>query len=197
MKLPTEPAGRERYWAELRAMDPQEVCQRAQIDHQNGCYRVRFLNETGIIDPEAEKVFAEGDSEKEADYSLLALLYLLRVQDIPLEKKWISEKGLRGGVLFFQGPHALPTEGLADRFGGDALGFLKAAAKIGGRSVNFGDAAAEFTVLPRIPLVCVLWLQDDEFPAQINYLFDASTSDQLPLDVILDMVNKVSNRLTV
>ena len=197
MKLPTEPAGRERYWAELRAMDPQEVCRRAQIDHQNGCYRVRLLNETGIVNPEVEKVFAEGDMDREVDFSLLALLYLLRARDIPLEGKWISEKGLRGGELFFRGPHALPSEGLADRFGGDALGFLEAAAKIGGRSVNFGDAAAEFTVLPRIPLVCVLWLQDDEFPAQINYLFDASTSDQLPLDVILDMVNKVSNRLTV
>ena len=196
MKVSVEPAGRDRYWNELRDMDPKDVCRRALVSFRDECYRVPFLNEEFLVDAKSQTVTPAGNTGKETDCSLLSLLYLLRSREIPTEGKWISEKGLRGGELFFRGPHALPTEQLADQFGDDRIGFLNSAANIGGKSVNFGDAGAEFLVLPRIPLVCVLWTLDDEFPAQINYLFDATTSDQLPLDMILDMVNRVGDRLT-
>lgn len=194
MKVPVEPDGRDRYWEELRAMEPRLVCERGLVSFRDGRYRIPFLDEIFVVDPDNQTVLSAGNGN-ETDCALLSLFYLLRARNIPIEGDWVSEKGLRGGELFFRGPHALPSENLSRIYGDDVAGFLSMAKKIGGKSVNYGDAAAEFAVLPRVPLTCILWAGDDEFPAQVNYLFDVTTSDQLPLDMVLDLVHKVARRV--
>ncbi len=67
---------------------------------------------------------------------------------------------------------------------------------LGGTKVEeYGDIALEFMALPRIPVVCVLWAEDEEFPARVSFLFDPSIESFLPLDVILALVRSVVKRL--
>ena len=61
--------------------------------------------------------------------------------------------------------------------------------------MDFGDASLRLQPLPRVPLVCILWEEDDEFPARVSYLFEATTDAQLPVDVILGMVKCVGLEL--
>ena len=65
---------------------------------------------------------------------------------------------------------------------------------LGGKRINYGDAALEFRALPRVPLSCVLWAADEEFPAGVNFLFDPTIESHFPLDVILALVHSVVRR---
>ena len=64
------------------------------------------------------------------------------------------------------------------------------------RHEHLGDAALELQPLPRVPMVCVLWQADEEFPGRASFLFDSTAASQLPLDVILDLTHRTVDRLT-
>ncbi|HEC62301.1 MAG TPA: DUF3786 domain-containing protein, partial [bacterium] len=121
--------------------------------------------------------------------------YLLQARDIFLQDKWISERDIPGGSLFFQGPHRLPDNILCTRFGNDLSAFTQACQSLGGLPLAFGDSSFVLQVLPRIKLGCVLWTADDEFPARFSYLFTPCIQQHLPLDVIFALANVVTDGL--
>jgi len=178
-----------RYLDELTALEPAEVCARtaATWDPERRVYSVAALGGPVEVDAARRSVARPGPAGAEPVslwLALTVLFYLLRGQDLPLEGRWISEKELPGGTMFFQKTHALPLDLVAERFGADREGFLATGGALGGAAVEEGDAAVEFPVLPRVPVRVVLWLADAEFPADARMLFDASLEQHLPLDVI-------------
>ncbi|MGQ9629262.1 MAG: DUF3786 domain-containing protein [bacterium] len=183
-------------WEDLRDLEPKDVCGRASVRFDEaGFYSVDFMGRKYRVFPGEERV--EGDDlASDPDFKLLLLSYLIRAQDAPLAGRWVSEKGLREGSTFFQGPHKLPVDPLIERFGGDPEGFLRAGAALGGKKMEYGDAAMEFLALPRVPIACVLWVGDEEFPARATFLFDPSIDLHLPLDVVLALVRSVVRKLT-
>ena len=49
--------------------------------------------------------------------------------------------------------------------------------------------------LPRVPVACVLWVEDEEFPARVSFLFDPSIESHLQLDVVLALVRCIAKNL--
>jgi hypothetical protein len=121
--------------------------------------------------------------------------YLLRAQDIPMACEYIIGNQLTDGDFFFKGPHALPDWKIKKCFAKDARAFLERGKRLGGVPVSFGDAALEFLVLPRIRIAYVLWVEDEEFPARAQILFDATADRHFALDVVWAMCNHVTNKL--
>lgn len=187
----------EKQWQDLQDLDPHSVCRRAVVnfDQQENCYTITFIdreyrffvNQKQVEGPDGEHDGLAGDDE----FILLILTYLLSAQEVPLVGNWVSEKDLQGGSLF-KGPHLLPVQPLIQSFGKDPQKFLDLGIALGGRSVTeYGDASLKFQALPRIPLTCILWAEDDEFPARVSFLFDPSIESHLPLDVVLALVRSV------
>jgi hypothetical protein len=54
----------------------------------------------------------------------------LETKNIPLEKKTVSEKELKGGEMFFCGPHALSTQGIIKKFGNNPEGMVAVGVKL-------------------------------------------------------------------
>ncbi len=52
----------------------------------------------------------------------------------------------------------------------------KAALKLRGKLLGTGDAAAELSYFPYIPITCILWRGDEEFPAEASVLFDETAN---------------------
>ena len=129
------------------------------------------------------------------DFQLLIISYLLYAQNIEPLGKWISEKDVKGGSLFFRGPHALPSIPLERTFGDNGELFRDKAQALGGQKQEFGDISMSFTVLPRISMTIVIWLKDEEFPARATFMFDSTIDSHLPLDVISAMVQSVTGKL--
>ena len=54
--------------------------------------------------------------------------------------------------------------------------------RMGGESLELGDAAYVFRALPQLPLAVVWWAGDEELSAEASVLFDATVGHYLPTD---------------
>ncbi len=186
----TSPWG-EKLWKQLKNSISEDICHKTGAEYANGWYSIVFMNSLYHCDPVSEKITSplKDALVSYPEFELLLGSYLTYALNIPRRGKWISEKELPAGSTFFKGPHRLPDSEMIQLFGRDRNTFIETGTRLQGTRLEFGDASFEFQLFPRVPLACILWTEDDEFPARINYLFDASLGQMLPLDVILALVN--------
>jgi len=183
-------------------MAPDDVCRRAGVeyDRETGCYYVPLLNRLVRVDPGARSVewgdgAVEGERPPGFTVALVAVVYLLEAKDLPPAGEWVTGGMLPAGAFFFRGLHAIPTAEVAQRFGDDPGGLLAAGARLGGKTVDVGDACVELEALPRVPMRVVLWTGDDEFPSRATMLFDRLVDAHLPLDALLSLAGYVVSAL--
>jgi hypothetical protein len=115
---------------------------------------------------------------------LSILLYLTSAKNIPFSGRLVQPVNLKGGHIFFRGTHILPLDKLALKYGNDAGGFLKRGTALGGRQMNHGDVSVQLFPFPRIPVVVILWQEDEEFPPRTDLLFDSTCEFHLALDIL-------------
>jgi hypothetical protein len=183
-------------WVQLRKKNPEEICYRALVHHdpQKG-FSLPFLNQTFQILPRKQTIiplYRHAPQMKSFELDLIILTYLLRAKPIDLSGEIVNEKQIPGGETFFRGPHRLYTRPMEELFGQDHDTFLLAGKKLHGEVKKLGDAAICLPMLPRVPVTLILWLKDDEFPAEVKVSFDSTISRHLPLDVIWAMINVLS-----
>ncbi len=61
---------------------------------------------------------------------------------------------------------------LISMFGNDPGFMAKAGTKLNGKAIQTGDAAVELSYFPCMPITCILWKGDEEFPPEASVLFD-------------------------
>lgn len=192
---PGAPELEPRLWDALRQAEPREVASRtiAEFDPEKNVFAVPFLNGVILCRPETEQIEAvgcPGDFSRDFQLGLAVLHYLLYGRNKPRADKWVSEKDLPGGSLFFTAAHALPLGPLVTAFDGRP-GLLDGAAKsIGGERTDTAGISYRFRVLPRIHFLLIYWERDDEFEPSCHLLFDETIVSHLSsLDLIWALVN--------
>ena len=191
------------YWEKLGNLRPSEVCERTEALYRSDKtgYVLPFLNERHLVIPgqrEIMRVRPDETLETEAltmDGYLLFLFYLIEAKTVEPKRRWVSEKDLRGGEMFFRGPHSLPLAELAEKYGNNPARFVEAGKRLGGVEMLYGDKAFGLDVFPKILLVYVLWTGDEEFSPRIQVLFDETIQEHFSLDVIWCAVSEVNRRL--
>ncbi|HSJ53380.1 MAG TPA: DUF3786 domain-containing protein, partial [Anaerolineae bacterium] len=109
--------------------------------------------------------------------------------------RWIAFRNLPGGLGYDAAFQARANLRLARAFGSERAAFEAAARSLKGESLSFGDASFLFRMLPRLWLAVVLYLADDEFPANANVLFDAAASHYLPTEDLAVLGGLLAGRL--
>ena len=191
-------SGEEKAWGVLKELNPAEVCRNAiaEYDEATGVYLLKSFGMDLSVDPEKRIVYTnapEGDLllKRLGYFSILSILfYLTSSRDIPLSGKLVQPANLKGGQIFFRGSHVLPLDNLASKYGTNPEGFLKRGMELGGKQVSYGDASVQLFPFPRIPVVVILWREDEEFPARADLLFDSSCEFQLALDILWSVAMK-------
>ncbi len=188
-----------RFFQELAAMDPDEVCRNAicEFDPERRAYKIEAWGQDCEVFPDRGEIRPATPPLPPVgvEFGLAILFYLMRAGDLPVAGEWISEKDLPGGVTFFRGPHAVPARLIAERFTEDIDGFRAACEELGGAPVDLADAAYSFRFLPRVPVAVLFWRADEEFDAEARLLFDRTISEHLPIDVIFGLSEEVCFRL--
>ena len=184
-------------WEALSQADPGAVERRTGAHYQAGAYTLPFLNRKLTVHPVQRLVQIHGQSQEELEFQLCltALLFLLKVDAAQLPSRQVSPKEYKGGVVFFQGPHALPTARLEERFGSNRELFLSVGRSLGGIEIDRGDGAVVLTAYPNIRLEVILWLGDEEFPPQVILTAPAALERFWPLDAIWALLNVVTREL--
>lgn len=187
--------------ASLPGIDPGAVTARAAVSFEGeaqgpGRFLVPFFGRLHEIRWPSAGVRRVADGQ-DADVAtrLLLLHYLLTADGTPMASKWITFRQLPGGLGYdaaFQGRANLR---LARTFGHDLAAFEAAAAALGGERLEFGDAAFNFRILPRVWLAVILHLADEEFSANASVLFDASAHHYLPTEDLAVLGGMLASQL--
>ncbi|KXS56470.1 MAG: hypothetical protein AMR96_02505 [Candidatus Adiutrix intracellularis] len=128
---------------------------------------------------------------------LVLLTYLIHAQsNLGLAGHMVTSRELKGGEMFFKGPHALTTDPVTKRFGSNPTGFTTRAGTMGLAPEVLGSGTAvRGLILPKIAIGLILHQADEEFPAELTYTFDAYTHYHLPLDGLWAMINVLAAEL--
>ena len=185
-------AGEEKIWETLADADPHEVCRRtdATVDPSTGSYVLKSFGSDFSVLPRERKIISRSPAgevflQKPGYFFRLSVTgYLALAKDVAPTGRLVNPVNMKSGQLFFRGSHVLPLDRVAEKYGRDREGFLKRGDALGGKRSGYGDASVELLPLPRVPVVSILWGEDDEFPARADLLFDASCEIQMPIDVI-------------
>jgi hypothetical protein len=184
--------GEDKAWEIIAGLSPEEVCSKtgAVFDDPSGTYRLQSFGIWFSLDPRKKEITAsaeEGDiflKRLRYFFVLSFLWYMVKATNAAPAGKLVKPSGLPGGDIFFRGTHVLPLDAIAKKYAHDREGFIRKGHAFGGRVVSYGDAALEFLPFPRIPVTVILWLADEEWDARADLLFDASSLQHLPIDIL-------------
>ena len=113
----------------------------------------------------------------------------------PQAYRWIAFSELPDGNFYTQAFQSYTGQALLQAFGDDAAAFEAALQKTGGERLSFADISYAFQVLPKVAMLAVCWLGDEDFPSSYRILFDASTSHHLPTEGCAILGSMLTRRL--
>lgn len=143
----------------------------------------RFLNEDYLVDVDGEvSQLRQGTRDFKIEIKMLLLHYLSTSKDIPLAGVLVPFRDLPGAVSYEKAFFDRAVKPIADAFSNDLSGFRSSAMQLDASETNHGDMAFSIPVLPRIPLIYVLWQGDDEISGYANILFDSTAKEHLPTE---------------
>ncbi len=185
-------SGLNQAWNQLAGLDPEKVCLRSGADffpkkhsYALTCFQQPInvcLNEQSIrSSTEIGSLLTTSLAEL---FNLSTLWYLVQARDAVCSDRLVHPTELPGGDMFAKGTHILPLDSVASRFGQDPEGFARTGARLGADALDFGDTALKLWPFPRVPVILVLWLKDDEFPARATLLLDSTAHLHLPMDIL-------------
>ncbi|MCI6005897.1 MAG: DUF3786 domain-containing protein [Blautia sp.] len=110
---------------------------------------------------------------------------------------WVPNTALEGAGTHNRNlPDPLLTP-FAARFSGKTDMLEKACLQLGGIRLDKGDIAFQFISFPQIPLQLIFWDADEDFPAQVQVLFDQYVTDYLHFEttgcVISDLLEMLED----
>ena len=145
------------------------------------------------------------DAHSKKDLSVfdqtMVLYYFNTCDGTPMAASWIAFSELPDGRFYNQAFQGYTGRELAKAFGNDLEAFEGAASNAGGEKrfpmagAPIGDAAFAYHALPRVPLLVVYWLGDDDFPPNSQILFDAAVSHHIPTDACAILGSTLTRRL--
>lgn len=182
---------------EFAKKDPREMAEKAggefeQVNCGNSMLTVSlFGQEHTLAHPDGSIEFPDHHQVSLVTHILL-LHYLIGATGKPLTGEFVSYKDIPGGDKYFSVFKKRVEMPVLSAYGENPEGFGAACSGLGGARVDMGDAAFRFQAFPMVPITYVFWRGEEEFPASLQVLFDASIKDYLPLEDIVFLAEMLS-----
>lgn len=154
-----------------------------ELGQGRGEFHLALLGVSIILTyPDFRAVIASTDEPLPAFKHALLLYYFLQSDGLSSAENWISFADLPDGRIYSSAFQGYTGDLLAKSFLLDLNIFHAACQKTEGVPVTFGDAAYRFRALPRMDLLLVYHLGDEDFPSTCNLLFGANAGHYLPVE---------------
>ena len=131
--------------------------------------------------------------------SILLLRYLLQAGTAELQHTWLPYRDLKDGAQFSSYIKAHIEDKMAETFAGKRALLedrLRALGAVPFEGDLRGDLVLVVSPLPKVPVLCLFWDRDEEFPASFQFLFDGSAPDYLDLESLAVVLQYIYLRVT-
>ena len=98
------------------------------------------------------------------------------------KKKYVSYANLKDGMFYFKTFQRRGPEKIRKAFSEKPELLIEAAQSCGGVRESYSDISVIIPVFPRLSVIVVLTLSDEEFPSSVNMLFPSDATIYLPLE---------------
>jgi hypothetical protein len=181
---------------EIRASDLEEICARSGAVSNGRTIRVSFFGKrVEILIPENGGVEFK-PSELPLAERILILHYLLGRETRSTRGSMVAFKNLPGASFYDPTYQKRGPRRIARRFGENVKEFRKACRNLSWQAAELGDASFRFDILPKIRGLVVLHAGDEEFPAEVNILFNDEIVNFLPLEDVAVLAGLIATRLS-
>jgi hypothetical protein len=129
---------------------------------------------------------------------ILVLRYLIESGTPPCTGEWVPYRAFRDGATFASHLKTYVEDVVAKEFAGRKEILASRIAEIGGKPVDFAsrpDFAMVLDPFPGIPVLCLFWDADEEFPASFQFLFDSSAPQHLDLESLAVLLHYTAMKL--
>lgn len=160
----------------LADVDLEARCKQLGIapPESNGRLKVRVLgNDLVFTPPKFEACDANTGAPANPVDRILALQYLLCDTPVEATGDWATFREFPGGQFYWGPFHASSVAPLARRIGNDPGVLRERLDRFDWSPMDVGDLGARIKVMGKLEVGLVYHEGDDEFPSDINILFDA------------------------
>ena len=140
---------------------------------------VYYLNQPYLVTFPDSKVTPVDGVELPFREQILILHYLALAKGTASTNKLIPFRELPGGVVYYPTFSKRTTEPLTQFFGKDPELLVKVSQRLGAQLSDMGDTGVIINAFPHVPITIILWHGDEEFPPQLNLLFEDNILDYL------------------
>lgn len=178
---PLEPA-----WTQVRSYAPETLAEDAGAKLLQGgtILRLKVMDRDCDVDVSAREVrWAEGEQEgPSAHLRILILHYLVRAGKANVANEIATFREFEGGDLYYSVFKTRAIDPIVKAFGTAHEDLRRVGEILGTEPVKMGSVGFKVHFFPKLPIVVVLWLGDEEVPPSANILFDANAGKILPTE---------------
>lgn len=150
----------------------------------------------GIGDKYAEILGLQLDFETGNAYDVIAdkparnarliphLFYYSKAKDKGVSGEWVKFNTLRGSWACRFSFDEEDVSKLISVYNEKKEELFEAIERLGGKRVDFGDAAFEVSFLPKVKVLLIFEEADEEFPADVRLLYDSNSVFYLPHELL-------------
>ena len=185
---------------QLARVDIKQQCQRSDAQYQaqdsEKTVTLKCLNQSYQITlPDIDVSAVEGAEKVPLRERILILHYLTQAKGTAATNQSIAFRELPGGNVYYPTFAKRTMERLSENFGKEPALLVRTGERLGGYQADYGDTAVTINAFSRVPITLVLWRGDDEFPPQLNLLFDANITDYLETEDVTVLCEIITWRL--
>jgi hypothetical protein len=166
------------------------------IDNTTGVFNIRYWSQEVTLQyPDFTGTYTQS-GENLNSFDLTMLAYYFKVSDgAPISGEWIAFNQIPGGLFYAQAFQGYTGNELAKVFGNDSESFKECNKSLGGRLEFFGNLAFSYQIFPRVPIMVVCWLGDEDFPPSYRILFDMNAHHHLVTDAYAILGSTLTRKL--
>ncbi len=184
----------ERARAQFLTYDQAAMCARLGLEMTEDAIPIRFLGEMCAI-RRADGAVLSADGSPAPFGAVMAIYDALARDNTPtLSGQWVPTTALHG----IRGTHAVHEDlhsPAAQRFAGRADALAAALRALGGQPWGKGDVSCILDVFDFFPVCVRFWYADEEFPASLQFLWDANALDFLHYETLWYVMDALIERI--
>lgn len=161
---------------------PEEMAHLSGVCYDGKQFCVKFLNKEFFVEYPTGQVVGVDEQAVPIRWQILFLHYLCYAKGTPKQNKYISFKELPDGMVYIEPFTKRAIQPMIKMFAHRLQEFQSVTASLGGECQSIGDFSVTIPVFPKLPITLVIWVGDEEFPANGNILFDGSAAGYLPTE---------------